>query len=105
MNTLEIKRGNTLDLDCVLQQDGQPVDITGWQLACWVRAPNNQVVHQFAVVITDGATGKYALRASADETALWPLGGLSADIRYEDTSGRVQTTRTIPVQVVEPITS
>ncbi len=104
MNTLEIKRGNTLELQCVLQQEGQPVDITGWQINCWLRAQGNQVVHQFAGEIVDGPAGQYTLLATAAETAQWPAGGMSADIRYQDTAGRVQTTRTIPVQVLEPIT-
>lgn len=104
MNTLELKRGDTLDLLCTVQQDGQPLDITGWQIDCWVSA-QGRVVHRFAGLVVDAAAGQYALRATPADTAQWPLGGLSADIRYTDSGGRVMTTRTFPVRVEERITA
>ncbi len=105
MNTLELKRGDTLELHCAVLQEGQPVDITGWQIDCWVSASNNQVVHRFAGSIVNAPAGQYVLLATDQETASWPSGGMSADIRYVDGSGRVMTTRTIPVQVIERITA
>ena len=104
MNTLDIKRGDTLELLCSVQQDGQPLDITGWQIDCWVRGPANQVVHRFVGDIVNAQAGEYALRATPEETAKWHQGGLSADIRYTDSTGRVMTTRTLPVQIHERIT-
>lgn len=105
MNTVEIKRGDSLDLACVIQSDGVPLDITGWQIDCWVRAPGNRVVHRFTALITEAAGGSYQLQALPQETAHWPLGGLSADIRYTDAGGRVMTTATFPIQVLEAITA
>lgn len=104
MSTLEIKRGDSLDLLCVVQQDGLPVDITGWRIDCWLSSPD-KVVHRFEAVIVDAVAGKYALRASPSMTEKWPLGGMSTDIRYTDSAGGVMTTRTIAVQVIERITS
>lgn len=104
MNTLEIKRGDTLDLLCTAQSEGVPLDITDWQIACWVRAAD-QVVHRFTGLIVDAALGQYQLQALAADTAQWPLGGLSADIRYTDAGGRVMTSATFPVRVIDAITT
>ena len=81
MNTIELKRGDTLELDCVLQDGGVPLDITGWQIDSWVRAPGRQIVHKFAAVITAPLAGRYLLPATA-----------------------VFSTQSMPVQVLEPET-
>lgn len=104
MSTIELKRGDTLELDCVLQDGGVPLDITGWQIDSWVRAPGRQIVHKFAAVITAPLAGRYLLPATAAQTAKWPMGGLTMDIRYTDAGGRVFSTQSMPVQVLEPET-
>lgn len=104
MNTIDLKRGDTLDLLCVVQQEGLPLDIAGWLIACEVRAPGGALVHRFAAHIVDAQAGQYRLLATAGQTARWPLGGLSMDIRYTDAGGRVATTATVPVQVRQAIT-
>lgn len=104
MNTIELKRGDTLELDCVLQDGGVPLDITGWQIDSWVRAPAKQVVHKFAAQITAPLAGRYLLPASAAQTELWPVGGMTLDVRYTDAGGRVFSTESVALQVLEPDT-
>lgn len=104
MNTIEIKQGDTLELACRLQAGGEPVDITGWSIASQVRAPGGNLVHAFVAAITAPALGEYRLPASAEQTATWPAGGLSMDIRYTDPSGRVMSTQTVPLQVQPAVT-
>lgn len=105
MATLALKRGDTLELSCIVQQQGQPLDITGWQIDCWVRAPDGRLAHRFAVALGDMAAGEYRLRASSAETAAWPVGQLTADIRYATPAGRVMHTCHITVQVLDAVTS
>lgn len=105
MNTITLKRGDSVDLLCTLQQGGQPIDLSGWQVDSWLRAPAGQLVHRFAAAVTDAAAGQFRLQAAPQDTARWPLGGLSADIRYVDAAGRVMHTATWPVQVQAAITT
>lgn len=105
MMTIDIKRGDSLHLPCTVQQSGQALDISGWRIDCWLRAPSGQVVHQFAPVITDAAAGQYLLAATPQETARWPVGPLSADIRYTDASGHVQHTGTWHLRVGQAIST
>lgn len=99
MITLELKRGDSLVLDCVVQSEGQPVDIAGWQIASQINAPGGQCVHKFAVEIIDPAGGAYRLPASPDQTRGWPLGPLSMDIRYTDAAAGVMSTNTVQLRV------
>jgi hypothetical protein len=101
MNTIDIKRGDTLSLDCTLQQAGAPINLTGWQIASQVRGASGQLVHSFEATITAPAAGQY--RLGPVPTGQWPTGGLSMDIRYTDAAGAVFTTQTVPVQVQEAI--
>ena len=89
MSTITIKRGDTLELECVVQESGQPLNITGWHIESWVRAPAKQVVHKFAAQITAPLAGRYLLPASAAQTELWPVGGMTLDVRYTDAGGVV----------------
>ncbi|MDO5289342.1 MAG: hypothetical protein Q4F13_06870 [Pseudomonadota bacterium] len=104
MSTIHVKRGSTLRLPCAVQQNGQAVDITGWQIDCWLRAPGKQVVYRFAPALTNAAAGQYELRASAQDTARWPIGPLSADIRYVNSAGQVLHTATWHLRVADAMT-
>ena len=42
MSQIEIKRGDTLLLDCVVQGRSGPMDIAGWQIECWLRTASGQ---------------------------------------------------------------
>lgn len=106
MRLITLKRGDTLNLVCTVQQQGQPLDITGWQIDCWVRAPGGKLVHRLAVVIGNlAAAGTYLLSATSAETSGWPTGHLSADIRYADAAGCVMHTCDVSVQVLDAVTT
>lgn len=105
MLTLHIKRGDTLKLPCTVQDAGVAVDITGWHIQCWLRSAGGQLVHQFTPQVTDAPAGQYHLAATAQETSLWPVGPLSADIRYTDAQGTVQHTETWQLRVAQAISA
>lgn len=102
---IELKRGDTLDLDCTVQASGVPLDIAGWYIESCVRRFDGAVLHRFAAQVADAPSGRYRLLADAATTAAWPAGAASMDIRYTDASGHVMTTRTVPVHIAEPITA
>lgn len=101
MTTFEVKRGNTLRLECVVQAQGAPVDITGWTIESHLNAPGRRRVFAFAPVITDAAAGAYTMVAEPEVTRAWPLGSLSMDIRYTDAAGTVMSTSTAQLRVLE----
>jgi len=102
--TLTIKRGDTLALDCQLLDGATPVDMTGWQIDCWVRDGAARVVHRFAAAITDAAQGRYLLPAASAVTRAWPVGRLDTDIRYQDGAGTVMHTCTLQLHVADTVT-
>lgn len=101
---LRIKRGDTLTLHGQLLQDGAPVDVSGWQIDCWVRDPAGRLVHQFVPAITDGPAGEYQLAASAAQTSGWPVARLRTDLRFAG-GGAVMHTCTLEIDVLEAVTT
>ena len=96
----EIKRGTTLALACrALRGPRAALDLTGWTVSASVRA-GAAYIHHFVPVVNARA-GEFELHASAAETALWPTGLLTADIRYaENSSGHVVASETFSVCVL-----
>lgn len=95
----ELKRGTTLALACrAMQTPRKALDLSGWTVAASVRA-GNVFVHHFLPVV-DARAGEFELRASAAETALWPTGLLTVDIKYtENHSGHVAASETFSLCV------
>lgn len=101
---LKIKRGDTLELYGQLLDDGQPVDMTGWQVDCWVRDGKGRIVHKFVAVLTNPPAGRYTLTASSATTRGWQEGPLETDVRYQDGGGFVMHTCTLPLLVTNAVT-
>lgn len=101
---LEIKRGGTLDIAAQVQEDGQPVDINGWGIACWVRDGMRRRIHEFVPQIDDVGNGKYSLSAGPAQTQDWPSGDLRADLRYTDPLGAVSHSESFVIRVIDPET-
>ena len=102
---LSLKPGGTLRLQCQLQTDGAGVSIDGWQIDCWLRDAAGRRVAALAVTPTDVASGRYELGAEPADTAGWPAGLLSGDIRYQDSSGRVMHTCTFTLALLDAVTT
>lgn len=100
MSRIDLKRGTTLVLECALQSGGEPVDISGWTIECQINGPSGGAVHTFAPQVTDAAAGAYKLVAAPAETAGWPVGSLTTDIKYRDADGRVMKTKTFVINLV-----
>ena len=96
----ELKRGTTLGLACrAMASPRAALDLSGWTVAASVRA-GNVYVHHFVPVV-DARAGEFDLHASAAETALWPTGMLTVDIKYAAThSGIVVASETFALCVL-----
>ena len=81
------------------------VPVAGWQIDCWLRDAAGRRVAALAVTPTDVASGRYELGAEPADTAGWPAGLLSGDIRYQDSSGRVMHTCTFTLALLDAVTT
>ena len=99
MSTLTLKQGSTLELAGSYVQNGTPIDLSGWQVQSWVRAPGGAVLHQFEVEVTDAPAGQYRLRATPAQTATWPTPAVTLDIRYTAPGGDVFYTPTVTLGI------
>lgn len=97
--TIHVKRGEDLALDCRVIHLGAPVDISGWQVDCWVRSPDGRLVQPLTFAAVEPAQGKYRLSAASAQTAAWPARALVADIRYRAADGQVRYSGTFALTV------
>jgi len=100
--TLDLKRGDTLILDCqALQASGGPAQsLAGWRVRSQVRSPQHGLLAELQAAVTDPAAGRFTLGAPPSLTAAWPLGPARMDIEYTDPAGVVQSTETLIVNVI-----
>lgn len=95
--TFEVKRGTTFGLLCSARYaGGGAIDLTGWDVAAAVRSDRLRVF-RFTPYLISAADGVFALYAWPHETAAWPHGLLSADIRYTDPTGFVAATESFAI--------
>jgi hypothetical protein len=101
--SISVKRGDTFTLDFALtESDGTtPLDMTGWTVRSQVRR-RKTLVADLVFTAIDAAAGTFRL-ACADTTD-WPRGELQSDIEYTDLSGRVISTETYTIEVLEDVT-
>lgn len=90
---------------------GKPVDLTGIEVACQVKASKHpfQVVATLDVEWVDRALGTYELWAPGNSLSTdWPTGLLLADIQYTSTSGGRtlrKSTETFQVYMLDEVTT
>ena len=77
--------------------NGTPVDITGWTIASSVRY-SRQLIADLDVTITNAALGEFTIALPFTQTALWPAGPkeaprrLKCDIQFDrSVDGRVSS--------------
>jgi hypothetical protein len=102
-NQITIKRGDTYHIDvAVTEADGTtPVDLTDWTVRSHVRR-RDALIAELDFTAVDLAAGEYSL--SYDDTTEWPLGRLSTDIEYTDSTGIIRSTETYIISVIRDVT-
>lgn len=97
------KRGDDFNIPMTLtdpDNNGTPVDMTGWTVSAQARYGKN-LIETFSCVITDAVQGQFAITAPAANTALWPVRELKVDIQFDrPVDGRVSS-KTWYIQVEE----
>jgi hypothetical protein len=100
---MRIKRGETFFLECaVANDDGSPVNITGWAIASEVRDGRGGLIATLTVDIHTPEAGLYSLLGV--DTAAWPVGVAYTDIAYTDAGGRALSTETQSVGIEREVT-
>jgi hypothetical protein len=104
MKKVSHKRGDTFIFSAqVKDEDESSIDLTGWQIRSQIRKENFTVVDTLVITITDAVDGKYQISSNKDPNTL-PLGEHHWDIEFTDSSGRVISTETLIINIVEDIT-
>jgi hypothetical protein len=104
--TIGHKRGDTFRQDVVVKINNVAVNITDWDIESMLRDVDKALLETFTVTKIAAATGQYRISATAEQTALWPIGKARMDIQYtypSDGDFRVSS-QTYDVKIIEDIT-
>lgn len=92
--TYEFVRGDDFVIPMTLtdpDNNGTPVDITGWTIASQVRYAR-KLIADLDVTITNAAQGEFSISLPKEQTALWPVRKLKCDIQFDrPVEGRVSS--------------
>jgi hypothetical protein len=101
------KAGATYQRACqYLDKNSQPIDLTGYTIACELRTPRGVLVARLAGTLADQITdtGWFYLDPIEPDTSAWPTGSAKGDIRYS-AGGIVVYTETFIQPIESPITA
>lgn len=98
---IDHKAGATFELDCTLEFDGAPVDISGWDIRSEIRDRSNALIATPSATITDGPKGRFKLYKG--DTGDWSPGTLVTDIRYAF-NGKDLYSETVYIRVLDAVT-
>lgn len=95
-------RGDDFSIPMTLtdpENNGTPVDITGWTIASQVRYAR-KLISDLDVTITDGPAGQFTISLPYSQTASWPARELKCDIQFDRPEGRISS-QTFIINVTE----
>lgn len=103
--TTAFKRGQTFAYAGQVLDGGNVADFTGWLISSQLRTSGSRdLVQTLDASFVDAATGVVSLKATAAQTAAWPVELLVMDIRLQDPAGQVVISETVTINVVERVT-
>lgn len=103
--TTDFKRGQTFSYAGQVLNEGQVTDFTGWSISSQLRTcGRRELVQALTASFLDPSTGLVSLKATAEQTTVWPLDLLMLDIRLQDPAGQVVISDTVMISVVERVT-
>ncbi|ANJ20770.1 virion protein [Roseobacter phage RD-1410W1-01] len=80
--------------------NGLPVDITGWTITSQVRY-SKKLISDLQVVITDATQGAFTISAPTSETQVWPARELKCDIQFDRPGDGRVSSQTFIIDVSE----
>lgn len=104
MATITHKRGDTFELTCSLENQGNDVDITGWTVAAQLRKTDDTLVQNMTITVTNAAAGEFTISAPDTETDDWPIENLEIDVQFTESSGNISSSETFTIAVIKDIT-
>ena len=104
MATITHKRGDTFELSCTLENEGNAVDITNFTIACQVRAADDTLLQALTVTKTNAVGGVFTLGATAAQTESWDVAQYQTDIEFIEVGGEVNSSETFVLNVTKDIT-
>lgn len=102
---MQFKQGDTFDYSGpveVLDDDDQPVDLTGWSVASTVIFPDQKKSYPLTTVWLAGAFTH--IRITAGDTSLWPVATAEIDVQFTSPSGHIVSTETVQFKVICDVT-
>lgn len=114
MDTLSIKKGDTLSILCQrVDESGTPINLTGYTIASSVRTTQG-FSEALSVLVVNNANGQFSLNQTATNTANWPVSKsvdgtitsknfLYCDVQYT-LGSTVESSITFVIQVLEDVT-
>ena len=104
MATITHKRGDTFELSCTLENEGNAVDITNFTITSQVRGSDDALLQALTVTKTDAAAGGFTLSATAAQTETWGVQKYLSDIEFIEGGGEVNSSQTFTIDVLADIT-
>ena len=96
------KRGDTLVLECILKQDGDPISVEFAVITSQIRRVNQELVTEMNVTKNLAEIGKFSL-TPVEDTSTFPVETLICDVQIED-GGFIRSSQTFTIPMVEDIT-
>lgn len=107
MEVIRHKRGDTIAWPFTYSVDGQPEDLTDYEIKCDVRKEIGRELVGELVAVKDpdqvNFTGQGTLTAAAAAVAGWPIAKLIVDIQYTK-AGVVVSSETFAIQIESDVT-
>lgn len=97
------KRGDSLDLVCVIPEEFSDGYFASWTVAAHLRDAKDNLVQELTVGWADETTTRH-LRLGCLDTRAWPLGRVDMDVQFTRPDGFVVSTTTTSLYVVKDIT-
>jgi len=99
--TAPIKQRDSILFYCRYAENGDPVDITHYEIRSQVRASNGSLVDSMTVAPLNQTThpGQFTLAATHE----WPVGRHVCDVVFS-ANGQVRTTETFEIQIIDRVT-
>lgn len=104
MATITHKRGDTFELACTLENEGNAVDITNFTITSQIRGSDDTLLQALTVTKTDAEAGVFTLGATATQTEAWDPAIYEADIEFIEGGGEVNSSQTFTIAVIKDIT-
>ena len=104
MQTIRIKRGDTLSLSCAALAAGVAVNLSTTTITSMVRSSAGVLILTPTVTVTDAAAGTFTVSATATVTKDLVPGSYVCDIQYSEAGGTVYSTETFGILVIADVT-